>query len=76
MYENGKGISQDYVEAAKWYRREAEQGYIWGEVNIGRCYYTGEGVPKNCVEAYKRASVASPINKMLREFFMGVIRRD
>ena len=59
MYENGQGVSQDYVEAAKWYRREAEQGYIWGEVNIGRCYYTGAGVPKNYVEAYKWLNLAS-----------------
>jgi S1-C subfamily serine protease len=59
MYENGQGISQDYVEAAKWYRREAEQGYIWGEVSIGLCYYTGDGVPKNYVEAYKWLNLAS-----------------
>ena len=26
MYENGLGVQQDYAEAAKWYRKSAEQG--------------------------------------------------
>ena len=26
IYESGRGVSQDYVEAATWYRRAAEQG--------------------------------------------------
>ena len=26
MYENGKGVAQDYTEAVKWYRKAAEQG--------------------------------------------------
>lgn len=28
MYEDGKGLSQDYVEAAKWYRKAAERGNV------------------------------------------------
>ena len=28
MYENGHGIFQDYVEAAKWYRLAADQGHV------------------------------------------------
>ncbi len=26
MYDNGQGVPQDYAEAAKWYRKAAEQG--------------------------------------------------
>ncbi len=26
MYKNGHGVPQDYAEAARWYRRAAEQG--------------------------------------------------
>jgi hypothetical protein len=26
MYENGRGVAQDYAEAVKWYRKSAEQG--------------------------------------------------
>ena len=27
LYESGRGVSQDYNEAAKWYRKAAEQGH-------------------------------------------------
>ena len=26
MYEDGRGVTQDYQEAVKWYRKAAEQG--------------------------------------------------
>ena len=26
MYANGKGVTQDYVEAIRWYRKAAKQG--------------------------------------------------
>ena len=28
MYDNGKGVPQDYAEAVKWYRKAAEQGHL------------------------------------------------
>jgi len=27
MYENGKGVLKDYKQAAKWYRKAADQGF-------------------------------------------------
>ena len=27
MYENGRGVRQDYAEAVKWYRQAAAQGF-------------------------------------------------
>ena len=27
MYEKGRGVAQDYRQAAKWYQKAAEQGY-------------------------------------------------
>ena len=27
MYANGQGVQQDFAEAAKWYRKAADQGY-------------------------------------------------
>ncbi len=31
MYFHGKGVPQDYGEAAKWYRKAAEQGTYWAQ---------------------------------------------
>ena len=43
MYDSGKGVPQDYVEAAKWYRQAAEFGYIKAQINLGILYENGQG---------------------------------
>jgi TPR repeat protein len=40
-------------EAVKWYRKAAEQNFAKAQYNLGVCFYTGEGVAKDPVEAYK-----------------------
>jgi tetratricopeptide (TPR) repeat protein len=49
----GLGSLQDFVEAAKWYRKAAEQNHAGAQNNLGFCYYYGHGVPKDSVEAVK-----------------------
>ena len=46
MYENGLGVSQDYYEALKWYRKAAEQGYWVAQFNLGIMYENGLGLRK------------------------------
>jgi len=36
----------------KWFRKAAEQGDAYAQVNLGFMYGTGEGVPMNYVKAY------------------------
>ena len=52
-YFEGKGVTQDYKEAVKWYRKSAEQGDWMGQANLGRCYSEGKGVAQNHDEAGK-----------------------
>ena len=47
MYDKGLGVTQDYVEAVKWYRKAAEQGHADGQNNLGVMYLEGTGVDKN-----------------------------
>ena len=42
-YYGGKGVSQDYKEAIKWYRKAAEQGNAGGQGNLGYMYQYGNG---------------------------------
>ncbi len=49
----GNVVVQDYCEAAKWFRKAAEQGYVYGQVNIGECYRDGVGVAVDYDEARK-----------------------
>ena len=38
MYGSGQGVSKDYVEAAKWYRKAAEQGVAKAQLGLGVMY--------------------------------------
>ena len=53
MYEFGRGVPKDEVEAVKWYRKAADQGNADGQNNLGNMYAYGQGVPKDEVEAVK-----------------------
>ena len=48
-----KGVKMDYTEAAKWYRKAAEQGDADAQNNLGLCYERGQGVPEDYEEAVK-----------------------
>lgn len=47
------GFQQDYVQAAKWLRKAAEQGHSEAQNNLGLLYSQGNGVPQDPVEAVK-----------------------
>jgi TPR repeat protein len=49
----------NYAEAAKWYRRAAEQGDAEGQRNLGVMYGNGKGVPQDYIEAYKWSNLAA-----------------
>jgi hypothetical protein len=53
MYYNGRGVPQDYEQAAKWYTKAAEQGVAKAQYNLGVMYSKGQGVIEDYVEAYK-----------------------
>jgi TPR repeat protein len=52
MYDKGEGVAKDDAEAARWYRKAAEQGYAKAQFNLGFMYANGEGVAKNFVLAH------------------------
>lgn len=53
MYYRGKGVRQDYVEAAKHFQKIAEQGHVVAQYNLGWMYWKGQGVGKDYIEAAK-----------------------
>lgn len=53
-YHSGRdGFPVDHTEAAKWFRKSAEQGLHWAQAILGSCYRYGWGVPRDGVEAAK-----------------------
>ena len=53
MYDTGKGVTQSYTEAVKWYRLAAGQGNSDAQYRLGTMYEVGKGVPKSGKESQK-----------------------
>lgn len=53
------GIPIYYQQAAEWYEKAANKGYMYAQNSLGILYYFGQGVPKNYTKAaewYKKAA--------------------
>ena len=51
MHDHGEAVTQNLVEAVKWYRLSAEQGYAEALYALGLAHYTGAGAPKDHIRA-------------------------
>lgn len=58
-YQNGEGVTRDYVEAAKWYRMAAEHGNVYAQANLGIAYFNGHGVPQDYILAHMWLNLAA-----------------
>ena len=59
MYDQGKGVEQDYKQAVYWYKKSAEQGYANAQYNLGVRYYNGDGVTRDIVKSYMWVSISA-----------------
>jgi len=50
-YYNGRGLPQDYAQAAMWFHKAAVQGFDNAQYNLGLMYAGGEGVPQDYAQA-------------------------
>jgi uncharacterized protein len=53
MYYDGKGVPQDYGQAAVWFERSADRDYGKAQRDLGEMYAIGQGVKRDYVQAYK-----------------------
>jgi len=72
MYDNGKGVEQDYKEAVKWFRKVAEQGYADGQFGLGVMYAEGQGVEQDYKEAVKWFREAAEQGDAKAQYNLGV----
>jgi TPR repeat protein len=59
MYEQGKGVPQNYRYAVGLYRRSAETGNPTGQYQLGLAYLNGTGVARDSVLAYALFNLAA-----------------
>lgn len=51
LYDNGRGVAQNFNEAARWYTLAAKQGNSVAQGNLGFLYLQGKGVVQDFAEA-------------------------
>ena len=66
-------VSQDYTEAARWYRLAADQGHAAAQNRLGRMYTNGEGVPENDTEAVRWFRLAADQGVAAAQFNLGLM---
>ena len=76
MYGNGRGVTQDYAEAVRWYRLAAEQGNAVAQGNLGVMYGLGEGVAQDYARAHMWANIASANGKDRAEKLRDILAAD
>lgn len=73
--DNNKGFryynAGNMSEAMKWYRKAADQGLAVAQINLGRMYYQGEGVPQDYREAVKWFRKAAGWGHSQAQFLLG-----
>lgn len=59
MFENGRGVIQNYEEAFKWCQEAANHGLEEAQCKLGNLYEEGRGVDRGVIEAvqwYQKAA--------------------
>jgi uncharacterized protein len=68
-------VAKDPTEAARWYRKAAEQAVPDAEHALGTCLADGDGVPADHVEAYKWIGLAAAHGHKEAAIFLDVLSR-
>lgn len=72
-YYLGKGVEQNFTEAARWYLVLAKQGDARAQTSIGLMYARGYGVDKNAAEARRWWQFAALQNDPAAQFNLGLL---
>ena len=59
LYEDGKGVAADPVQAMKWYGLAAENGEPRAQSHLGWMLWEGKGVPQDAVQAHMWINLAA-----------------
>lgn len=73
LYCLGKGVDQDYKQAAKWLKLAVSAGHIQAQLKLGFFYLQGKGVEKNEAEARQYFLTAAEHGFVDAQFNIGVM---
>ncbi len=75
-YNSGQGTPQDHAQAARWFRKAAEQGHAEAQFYLGYAYAVGNGVPQDYGEAAAWYRSAAEQGHSGAQNNLGLIYRD
>ncbi len=58
-YTDGRGVTSDFAEAAKWYQLSADRGFVPAQYRLANLYEKGTGVPRDIVAAKRYYEMAA-----------------
>ncbi len=73
MYEYGRGVPQNDVDAVKWYTMAASQGVAAAQYKLGIMYDNSWGVAQNDVEAVKWYKKAAAQGHAYAQYDLGLM---
>ena len=65
------GVPSGGGDAIKWFRKAAEKGTSWGQLNLGIRYARGDGVPQDYAEAIKWFHKAADQKDAMSQYYLG-----
>ncbi len=65
------GVTNNYAEAVRLFRKGAERGYARSIHNLGTCYAEGLGVPQDKAEAYRLYRKAAEMGFAASQYNLG-----
>jgi len=68
LYEQGRGVIQDFKESVRLYRMAAEQGHSDAQYELGMMYLSGKGVAENPILAHMWFNIAAAQTDRVRVF--------
>ncbi len=75
-YYKGDGLTQDYTQAAHWYKKLAETGVANAQLTLGLMYAKGEGVKRDDLEAVRWLTQAAEQRMPMAQYLLGVANAE
>jgi len=76
LYNNGRGVPQDYTKAAQWYEKAAIRGDMKAQYHLGALYANGRGVPQDYPKAHLWQEKAAVQGYTLAQYNLGTMYED
>ena len=73
MYDEGRGVRADPLQARQWYQRAAEVGYAEAQFRLGRLHADGKGGPVDGVQAARWYLLAAGQGHLDAQYSLGTM---